>query len=77
MELTLLSPKQCTCGKQGHIVDSRQCAEHVYRRYNCDCGSVWTTTEIRSSAPEQAIFKKMKDQLADQLIAMAQDLMKP
>lgn len=72
-----LSPKQCECGKQGHSIDSRQQLTHVRRRYRCDCGKQWTAFEVRSQDdnPEAVLLRQMKDELADKMIAMAQELM--
>lgn len=39
--------KTCECGRQGHIIDSRQRKKHTARRYSCSCGLRWSTCEIR------------------------------
>ena len=73
----IASPKICQCGKRAHNIDSRQHAGHVRRRYVCDCGERWTTYEVRCQCdnPDAVAIRLMKDRLADQLIAMAQELM--
>lgn len=35
------------CTQQARCADSRQCKGYVRRRYVCQCGERWTTTETR------------------------------
>ena len=83
-----MSPKICEkCGEQAHSIDSRQHDEHVLRRYACPkCGERWSTAEIRlpdgmpSKELTAALCKKYsmldRENIADQLIEMAQSLLR-
>ena len=78
------SPKECKCGEQGAIVDSRQHSEYVRRRYLCGCGECWTTSEIRVDATlrpgiggmREAFSTSDREYVADKLIELAQELLK-
>lgn len=85
-----MNPKLCECGSQGYVIDSRQYDTHVHRRYECcksaGCGKRWSTRETRLA--EGATGKDLvdslvrtystvdRDNVADKLIQLAQDLLK-
>lgn len=81
-----MSPKICKCGEQGHIINSRQQSNCVTRRYSCSCGERWTSFELRLQEGvyckdvEEMLIRQYstidRDNIADQLIAMAQGLLK-
>lgn len=82
-----MGPKQCECGLQGFIVDSRQHDTYVYRRYECrGCDKRWSTAEVRLDADvtgsevHAQLAKQYagadREAIADKLIAIAQEILK-
>jgi transcriptional regulator NrdR family protein len=81
-----MNPKQCECGEQGSIIDSRQREDQVMRRYTCTCGKRWSSFEMKleegvySKDMNETLAKQYstvdRDNIADKLIELAQGLLR-
>lgn len=81
-----MNPKQCECGIQGFVIDSRQYDEYITRRLECKtCNKRWSTVEIRLEGDNRGKnihtilsnkYSTMnKEDVADKLIALAQEVL--
>lgn len=75
----MTNPRTCECGEPGRVIETRQKDDCAVHRYRClECSKRWATIEVRNTqaAAETSVVRQMRERMADQLIELAQKLMK-